>query len=318
MDLKKGGPLTFTASVEIKPKIERVNYEGIELKKEEVEVTDKDVDDRIQEFREYNAQLGVAEDDHILVDGDYVQVDYDGFKEGKPVEGLKREGVLFQIGAGAVAPEVDKKLIGARKGEEVEVHLPEPDYILKIKILEVKTKDLPELNDELAKDIGGYNTLAELRDRLRGDILDDKKETLKAAYKKEIVKRLIEMNPVEAPSILVEKEMKRFLTRTKTYMGKKDEFVPEEEQALRKKYMPFAEEEVKGDLILFAIAENDGIIAAEGEIEEEIKLMARRGNQDVQVVRRSLESMDRGLEGLKTKIIVDKALKLIMDRAKWT
>ena len=318
VDLKKGGPLTFTASVEIKPKIERVNYEGIELKKEEVEVTDKDVDDRIQEFREYNAQLGVAEDDHILVDGDYVQVDYDGFKEGKPVEGLKREGVLFQIGAGAVAPEVDKKLIGARKGEEVEVHLPEPDYILKIKILEVKTKDLPELNDELAKDIGGYNTLAELRDRLRGDILDDKKETLKAAYKKEIVKRLIEMNPVEAPPILVEKEMKRFLTRTKTYMGKKDEFVPEEEQALRKKYMPFAEEEVKGDLLLFAIAENDGIIAAEGEIEEEIKLMARRGNQDVQVVRRSLESMDRGLEGLKTKIIVDKVLKLIMDRAKWT
>lgn len=317
IDLKKGGPLSFTATVEIRPKIDQVVYEGIELMREDIVVTDKDVEDRVQELREFHAQLEVGKEEDVIEAGDYVQVDYTGFKDGKPVEGFKREGVPFQVGAGVIEPEIDKGLIGARKGEEREIQIPDQNLLLKIKIVELKKKVLPEINDDLARDIGGYNSLDELRERVRENIMEEKKEAQRANHKKEIIKKLIEWNPVEAPLSLVEKEMRRFLARTKRYMGKKEDFEPEEEKALREKYMPFAEEEIKGDLLLMALGEREGIRTTEEDVEEEIKRMAQRSQQDARAVRRSLESMDNGLEGLKAKIIADKVITFIMDKAKW-
>lgn len=318
IDLKKDGPLTFTATVEIKPKIERVVYEGIDLKKGEVEATEKDVNDRIQQLREYHAQMEVGKEGDAVEEGDYVQASYLWYKDGKAVEGSEREEAPFEVGSGVVAPEIEKGIIGARKGEEREIEIPAQNLRIKIKIVELKKKALPELNDEFARDIGGYNSLAELRERVKENILEEKKEGQKAEYKKEIVKKLIEWNPVEAPLVLIEREMRRFLSRTKRFMGKKDDFEPEEEKKLREKYTPFAEEEIKGDLLLMALAEHEGITAAEDEVENEIKRIAQRNQQDVWTVRRSLESMDKGLEGLKTKITVDKVIKLIMEKAKWS
>ena len=316
VDLQRDGPLKFTATVEVQPKIGQVVYEGIELKKEEVAVTEKDIEDRIEELRTYHAQLEVTGEGHVIEEGDYVQVDYTGLRDGKPVKGVERKGVVFQIGSSAI-PNLDKGLIGARKGEDRDIEYSEQNLLLKIKIAEIKKKVLPEVNDDFAKVVGGYNSLAELREGLKRSILEEKGEAQKAHYKEEVIKRLIERNPVEAPPSLVEREMKRFLARTKRFMGKKGEFEPEEEKSFREKYMPHAEEQIKGYLLLTAIGEHKGISASEEDVEEEIKKIAQNNGQEVRQVRKSLESMDEGLEGLKSRIVEDKVIKWIMDKVKW-
>ena len=314
--INKDGPLKFTATVEIKPKIDQVVYEGIELKKEDIVVTDHEIEDKIQELREYHAQLEVAEDGHAVMEGDFVEVDYTGFRDGKPVKGAERKGVMFQIGTSTV-PAIDKGLTGAQKGEEREVDYTEQNLLLKIKITEVKKKVLPEVNDDFAKEIEGYNTLAELKEGLKKNISEEKKEAQQHRHREEIIRKLIEWNPVDAPPSLVEKEMKRFLARTKRYMGKKGEFEPEEEKAFREKYLPHAEEEIKGYLLLSAIGEHENISASSEDVEEDIKRMAERSKQETEKVRKSLESMDEGLEGLKSRIAEDKVIKFIMEKVKW-
>lgn len=315
--LKKGGPLTFTATVEIKPKIEKVVYESIELKKEDIEVTDKDVDERIQGLRQMYAQFEVSKEEDVIEKGDYVQVDYAGLKDGKPFDGFSKEGVVFHVGAGTVDPRIDEGLVGVRRGEERAIEIPEQNLVINIKVVELKKKVLQEINDDLARDIGGYNSLAELKEKVREDLLQERREAQKANYKKEIIKKLIEWNPVEAPPSLIERDLRRFLERTKRYTGKKGEFESEEEKSLREKYRPYAEEEIKGSLLLMAIGVHEGINATEEDIEEELKEMAQRSKQEVWKVRKTLESIDPALEGLKERIIEDKVIKFIMNNAMW-
>lgn len=316
IDLRKEGVLKFTATVEVTPRVEKVTYDGIELKKEDVTVTDKDVEERLEYLRDINAQLVVAEEGHAVEDGDYVVVDYEGFKNGKPVPDLKKTGVLFQITAGVAATDMERGLMGTKKGQEVEIPIPEENLLFKVKVVEIKKKVLLELNDDFARDMGDYDSLDELKEDLRKKILEEKKDNQKAEYKRQIVKKLIELNPVEAPSSLVEKEVERFLKNTRRLSGKK-EFEPEEEKALREKYRPYAEEEIKGDILLMTIGEHEGIEATEEDIEEEIKKIARRNNQEVEKVRESIESMDRGLQGLKNKIMIDRVFDHIMEKVKW-
>src|SRR3989304_3158711 len=149
VDVKKGSPLTFTATVEISPKIESVDYAGIELKK---------------------------------------------------------EGVEFQVGAEMVAPEIDSGLLGAHLGEVRDIRIPEGDVLFKVRITEVKKKILPEINDDLAKDTGEGETLAGLKEKVKERVEERKEDELKAKYKGNIIKKLIELNPVEIPPSLIEKE----------------------------------------------------------------------------------------------------------------
>src|SRR3990172_3421983 len=184
VDVKKGSPLTFTATVEISPKIESIDYEGIELKKEDVTVSDEEVEAGIEEIRERNAQLEVCDEVHTIVKGDYLRVDYEGFAGGKQVKELKKEGVEFQAGAEMVAPEIDSGLLGAHLGEEREIRIPEGDVIFKVKITEVKKKILPEINDDLAKDTGEGETLAGLKDKVKERVKERKEDDFEADEEK--------------------------------------------------------------------------------------------------------------------------------------
>ncbi|MBI5192197.1 MAG: trigger factor [Nitrospirae bacterium] len=318
LDINKGEPLIFTATVEVKPNVEVVTFEGIELKKEEVTVTEEEIDSRIKEILDMNAQLEVAEENYPLANGDFVQIDYTGYKDGKPAPGIDRQDVLFQVGTGQFGPELDAGVLGARKGEEKEVMIPADNLMLKVTIQEVKKKVLPELNDDFAKDVGGFNSLTELKDSVREKLTDEKTDTLNGKYKTEIVKKLIERHPIEAPPAMVEREMGRFLSRTKKYMNRQGAFEPEEEKSIREKYTPYAVEEIKGDILLMAIGEQEGISATDEEVENEINKMAKKHNQDVQRVRKSIEALDNGMEGLRIRVTVEKVLGLVKEKAIWS
>lgn len=317
VDVKKGSPLTFTATVEISPKIESVDYAGIELKKEDITVSDEEIAAGIEEIREKNAQLEVCDETHVIVKGDYLRVDYEGFAGGKQVKELKKEGIEFQTGAEMVAPEIDSGLLGAHLGEEREIRIPEGDVIFKVKITEVKKKILPEINDDLARDTGEGETLAGLREREKERVKARKEDELKASYKGSIIKKLIELNPVEVPPSLIEKEMRNFLARTKKFMGKKDAFEPDEEKALRDKYTSHAEELVKSDILLTAIADIEGINAVDEDVDAEIKRMATKSQQDEALIKRYVTSVEGGIDNIKDKIREDKVIALILNKVKW-
>lgn len=319
LDIGKDKPLIFTATVEVKPKVEStVNFEGIELKKEEVTVTEEEIDSRIKEVMEMNAQLEVAEENHPLANGDFVQIDYTGYKDGKPAPGIDKQDILFQVGTGQFGPELDAGVLGACKGEEKEIMIPSENLMLKVRIQEVKKKVLPELNDDFAKDIGGFNSLSDLRNSVLEKITDEKTDALNGTYRTEIVRKLIERHPIEAPPAMVEREMQRFIARTKKYMNKQGGFEPGEEKSLRDKYTPYAIEEIKGDILLMAIGEQEGISASDEEVENEMNSMAKRSGQDVQKIKKSIEAMDNGREGLKIRITVDKVLGRIKEKAAWS
>ncbi len=317
VDVKKGSPLTFTATVEISPKIESVDYAGIELKKEDVTVSEEEVAAGIDEIRDRNAQLEVCDEEHAIVKGDYIRVDYEGFAGGQPVKELKKEGVEFQSGAEMVAPEIDSGLLGAHLGEEREIRIPEGDVLFKVKITEVKKKILPEINDDLAKDTGEGETLAGMKEKVKERLREQKEDELKARYKSNIIKKLIELNPVETPPSLVEKEIRNFLARTKKFMGKNDNFEPDEEKALRDKYTSHAEELVKSDLLLTAVADIEGINAADEDVEAEIKRMAKKSQQDEALIKRYISSVDGGMDNIRDKIREDKVIALIIEKVKW-
>ncbi|MCC7201285.1 MAG: trigger factor [Nitrospirae bacterium] len=318
VEVKKGSPLTFTATVEIRPKIGSVDYGGIELKKEESTVTDEDVAAGIEEIRERNAQLEICDEGHAIAKGDHIRVDYEGFAGGKPVKELKKEGVEFQTGAEMVAPEIDNGLIGAHPGEEREIKIPEGDVLFKVRITEVKKKVLPEINDDLAKDAGEGETLAVLKEKVRERVRVRKEDELRSQYRNSVIKKLIELNPVDLPPSLVEKEMRNFLSRTKKFMGKKDNFEPDEEKALREKYTSHAEELVKSGLLLTAIAEIEGINATDEDADAEIKRMAAKSQQDEVLIRRYISSVEGGMDNMKDKIREDKVIAHILEKVKWT
>ena len=318
VDVKKGSPLTFTATVEIRPKIESVDYAGIELKKEDVVVSDEEVAAGIEEIRDRNAQLEISDEGHAIVKGDYVRVDYEGFAGGVQVKDLKKEGVEFQVGAEMVAPEIDSGLLGAHLGEVRDIRIPEGDVLFKVRITEVKKKILPEINDDLAKDTGEGETLAGLKEKVKERVEERKEDELKAKYKGNIIKKLIELNPVEIPPSLIEKEMRNFLARTKKFMGKNDNFEPDEEKALREKYTAHAEELVKSDILLTAIADIEGINASDEDVSAEIKRMAMKSRQDEALIRRYVTSVEGGIDNIKDKIREDKVIALILEKVKWT
>ncbi len=318
VDVKKGSPLTFTATVEIRPKIERVAYAGIELKKEGITVTDDEVTAGIEEIRERNARLEACDESHAISKGDYVRIDYEGFAGGRPVKELKKDGVVFQSGGEMVAPEIDSGLLGAHVGDDREIKITEGDVLFKVRITEVKKKILPEVNDDFAKDAGEGETLAEMQQKVRERVTERKEDELNASYKGNIIKKLIELNPVEAPPALIEKEMRKFLSRTRKFMGKKDDFEPEEEKALRGKYTSHAEELVKGDLLLTAVADIEGIEATDADVDTEIKRMALKSQQEESLIRRYITSVEGGVDNIRDKIREDKVIALILKKVKWT
>ena len=165
-------------------------------------MTEEEITAGIEELREQSAQIEVCDEGHAIAKGDYVQVNYEGFVAGKLVKELRKEGVEFQTGAEMVAPEIDNGLLGALKGEERDIRASEGDVVFRVKITEIKKKILPEINDDLAKDTGEGETLAELKEKVKARVKDRKEEDLRANQKITIIKKLIELNPVESPASL--------------------------------------------------------------------------------------------------------------------
>jgi len=323
--LASGEPLTFTATVEVRPPIELGGYDKIEIKEPEITVSGEELEQTINHIREMYAELEVVEG-RPAEKGDTVIIDFEGFHDGKAVAEAKAADYMIIIGAGNTIPGFDTQLIGLNKGDkkEISVRLPDDyedkglagkDMTFNVTVKEIKRAVVPELNDDFAKDVGGHENVEELKARVRQDIEARKKSEAASAMREELLTKLIDSYSFDLPAVMVNAELQYMLRQQLTRLAQqgKDYGTFDQEGFLKEK-RGLAERRVKGVLILDAIAEKEGVTVSDREVEAALMSFARSARQPLEVIRKYYETRDSGLADLRASIMRDKTLNLLLSR----
>lgn len=338
--IRKNAPLSFTATVEIKPKIELRDYRPpnpISLKPDKRALTEEQVTRALEALREQHAPLGAAAPGTALAEGLYAVLDVEGFLDLAPLEGAKKEGQLHKVGSKVpiLGLEVDEHLVGKKEGEYVEISQPYPaahpdprlagkTVVFRVRVGAIKQKQLPPLDDEFAKDCGPYSSLAELKDKIQTEMERVLKRDIEESYKDTILKRLDETHHFEIPETLLERELMAMIrqaleSRLRQRPGSLDLRDPvvrqEEVKRLREEFLPEAKRRVKIGLILEAIAEKEGLIVDEEDVAAEIARLASALKLPQEEVRRLVDAGEESRDELRGRILADKALDFVYRHA---
>lgn len=327
-DIKQGQPFAYTAVIEVRPDVKVEGYKAIEIKKEDVSVSDNEIDDAVNILRERHANFKDVEGDAAAKDGDLVIIDFSGAADDKPIKNGKADNYSLVIGSGSLLKEFEHGIVGMKKDEEKSINVKFPeDYmnkelagkegIFKVVLKGLKEKILPDLNDEFAKDMG-CESLSQLKGKIKNDILKNKERAEKERLRNEIVKELIKKNIFETPKSLVEHYTQYLIghavDRFKKGMIAKDEIglTPDE---LKERYAKTAEELVKRDIIIDAIAKLENLNISDNELDAKIKEIAEKTKEPIAVFKARMEK-EGSLEYLKEGLLEDKVFDLIFSGAK--
>lgn len=286
--MEKGKDVIFTAVVQTKPEVELGKYKGIEIPKVEYKVEEKDIEHELGHMQEHNSRL-ITVDDRALENGDIATIDFEGFVDGVAFDGGKAEGHELEIGSGSFIPGFEDQLVGMKIDEEREIKVTFPkeyfskdlagkEAMFKVKLHEIKRKELPELDDEFAKDVSEFDTLAELKASIKEKIEKNNEQRQKYETEDLAIKAVCEDVKVDIPSGMVEFEvenmMKDFEQRL-SYQGLNlDQYlkmIGKTEEEMKKEYEPQAIEAIKSRLVLEAIIKAEKIEASEDEIKAKWK-----------------------------------------------
>ena len=328
-EIGKGKPLTITISVPVYPVVEVKDYFGVEVEQVEETVSEEDVNKDIESLQKRNSRMVVAE--RAVEEGDTVVLDYAGFVGEDQFEGGTAERQELKIGSGMFIPGFEEQLVGVSAGEEKDVvvtfpeeyHAPDlagKEAVFKCKVHEVKFEELPELDDEFAKDVSEYDTLEELKaataERLQKYI--DAQSISRA--KDAIIAKVCEANTVEAPAVMVEDEIDNMiqeLDQQLRYQGlsvdQYMQFMQKDAKDFRDELRADAEKKVATRLVLMSIVEAEGIEVTEEDLEEELKAMAMSYNMSVEEVKNAIGA--EGMKFFKKDIQLKKVIDLMYDKA---
>ncbi|HLT54537.1 MAG TPA: trigger factor [Bacillota bacterium] len=290
--IEKGKDLIFTAVVEVKPDVTLGEYKGLEVEELPVEVTDEDVEEEIKRIQERHAELVVKEEGEIE-EGDTAVIDFEGFMDGEAFEGGKGENYSLEIGSGQFIPGFEEQLIGKKAGEEVEVEVTFPEEYhaedlagkpatFKVKIHEVKYKELPELDDEFAKDVDDEaETLEQLKEKKKEELIKSKQQESDNAKRQQLVEKATENASVDIPEVMIDTELEQMMREFEQNLQMQgmtmemyEQFSGQDEDALKEQMKEDAEKRVKTNLTLEAIAKAENLEVTEEEVNEELEKMA--------------------------------------------
>jgi len=332
--IKKDEPFIFTATVEIRPKIELRDYKApspISLKPDNRTVTDEQLDRGLEVLREQQARLEAVPAGHIIVDGDYIVLDVQGTLEGASLEGTKKEGQLHKVGshASVLGLEIDSHVVGKKEGDVLEVPQPYPashpdprvagkTVVFTLTIKSVKEKKLPALDDEFAKDCGPFTSLQEIKEKLRNGMEQALKREIEDTYKDTIIKRLVETHHFDLPETLVERELEAIIRQHVQQQKGDAQKSPGTEDLthLRQEHRNEASRRVKLGLVLETIAEKEGLTVTQDDLNAEIMRLASElkmpANDLVKMIKAGgQESIDE----LRNRTLADKALDFVYRNA---
>lgn len=328
--IEKNQPLVFTAKVIVKPEVELGEYKGLEASKPDTEVTDEDIEKQLKENQERLAELTVKEDEAI-VEGDTAVIDFEGFVDGEAFEGGQGNDYSLEIGSNSFIPGFEEQLVGVKAGEEkeVEVSFPEEYHAaelagkaatFKVKVSEVKGKELPELNDELAKEIDPeVESLEALRTKMKDSLVAEKKSAADAKLRDELVQKAAENATIDIPHAMIHTEMDRMMSdfeQRLTQQGMNLElyfqFSGQDEAALREQMHGDAETRVRVSMTLEAIAKAENMQVTSEDIDKELEKMAAQFSMDIEQIKTALG----GTEMLENDIRMQNTVEFLVDNAK--
>lgn len=327
--MEKGKDLIFTATVQTKPEVKLGKYKGIEIKKIEYNVSEEDINHEIGHMQEKNSRL-VSVDDRPVENGDITVIDFEGSVDGVPFEGGKAEGHELEIGSNTFIPGFEDQIIGMKVDEERDIKVKFPDEyfskdlagkdaIFKIKLHEIKKKELPKLDDEFAKDVSEFDTLEELKNSIKEKIDVENKNKEKYETEEEAIKTVCENTEIDIPSGMIEVEIDNMVKDIEgrlSYQGLKLEqylqMVGKTEEDMRKEFEDQAKKSVKSRLVLEAVVKAEKLEASEEEVGEKIKEMAKQYNRPEDELLANEQLRSYIAESMKT----EKAIEFIVKNAK--
>ncbi|MEK4759288.1 trigger factor [Viridibacillus sp. FSL E2-0187] len=330
--INKNEAFTFTAKVTVRPEVTLGDYKGLEVTKQDSAVTDEEIEAQLKEQQERLAELVVKEDQEIVT-GDTAVIDFEGFVDGEAFEGGKGDNYSLEIGSGSFIPGFEEQLVGAKSGEakEVEVTFPEEYHAaelagkkatFKVTINEVKGKELPELNDDLAKEIDSeVEGLDALRTKLKEKTAAEKATASETALRDELVEKAATNASMDIPEAMINTEidrmMQEFTQRLQMQGMNLDlyyQFSGQDEAALRGQMKTDAESRVRVSLVLEAIAEAEKIEVTEEDLTAELEKMSAQFGMDAEQIKTALG----GTHVLEHDIKIQKTVEFLADNAKIT
>lgn len=318
--------LIFTAKVTVKPEVKLGEYKGLEVEKEQVNITDEDVQKELEMIQDKNARLVSVEDRPVQLN-DSVNIDFEGYIDGEPFEGGSSKGYTLVVGSNTFIPGFEDQLVGASLNQELDVNVTFPeDYhseqlkgkpaVFKVRINEIKYKELPELDDEFAQDVSEFDTLEEYKADIRKKLEKEALDAAERKYENEIIKKAVENSEVDIPDVMVERQINNILQRlnmTLAYQGMNLntylDMMGIDEKTMRDDYRERALEEVKTQLVLEKISQTEKVEASDEEVEAEIAEMAEKYKQNAEDFKKHLQNDD--IEYIKDTIITRKTIELM-------
>ncbi|WP_214481503.1 trigger factor [Bacillus sp. SM2101] len=321
--MEKGKTLIFTAKVTVKPEVKLGEYKGLEVEEIDATVTDEDVDNELKQLQERQAELTLKEEGSVE-NGDTVIMDFEGFVNGEAFEGGTAENYSLEIGSGTFIPGFEDQLAGLEAGaeKEVEVTFPEEYHseelagkpaTFKVKVHEIKAKELPVLDDEFAKDVDDeVESLEELTTKTREKLQETKKREAEDSLRNSLIEKAAENAEVEIPEAMFKTETDRMVQEFEQRLQMQGmnlelytQFSGQDEAALREQMKEEAEKRVKINLTLEAIAAAENFDVTDEEIEKELENMAGMYNMPIEEIKKMLGNLDSIKGDLKIRKSID-------------
>lgn len=330
VQIEKGKPFIFTAEVAVKPEVELGEYKGIEVEKKAIEVTDEEVAAELEKIREQNSRM-ITVDDRAVENGDIAVIDYEGFCDGVPFEGGKAEGHSLEIGSHSFIDTFEEQLIGKNIGDETEVHVTFPEEyhapelagkpaIFKVKINEIKVKELPDLDDDFAQDVSEFDTLDEYKADVKATLTANKEKAAKSEKEDAVVAKIVENAKMEIPEPMIDNTVRQmaeeFAQRIQSQGLSLDQyfkFTGMNANSFMETLKPQALKRIQSRLVLEAVAKAENITATEEELNKELENMAGMYQMELDKLKELVGEGEK--EMMMQDIAVQKAIDLVTNAA---
>ncbi|TDM43062.1 trigger factor [Macrococcoides canis] len=328
--MEKGKELIFTAKVTVEPEVELGNYKGLEVEKEDTEVTEEDLNKAIEADLARKAELVIKEEGDVA-EGDVVNLDFDGYVNDEAFEGGKAEGYDLEIGSGQFIPGFEEQLIGTKVGDEKDVNVTFPEEyhaeelagkeaVFKVKINEIKSKEVPELDDEMAKELDeSVDSVDAYKEKYKKDLQEQKTLQAENNMKESLIAQAVENAKVDIPEAMINKELDRMMQEFEQRIAQQGlnldlyyQFSGQTEEQLKESMKADAEARVKTNLTLAAIAKAENIEVSDADVDAELSKMSEQFGLSVDDIKAALGNG----EVLKDDLRIQKAIDVLVKESK--
>lgn len=329
--IESGKPFIFTAEVALRPEVKLGKYLGVQVTKIDTTVSDAEVEEALEKERNNNART-VSVTDRAAAMGDTAVIDFEGFVDGVAFEGGKGENHSLELGSHSFIDTFEDQLVGKNVGDEVEVNVTFPEEyhaadlagkpaVFKVKINEIKAKELPELDDEFAQDVSEFDTLAEYKEDLKKQLTEQKENEAKRTKEDEAIQKIIDKSVMEIPEAMLETQCENMvndfaqrIAQSGLSMEQYMQFSGLTIEKLKEQVRPEAETRIKSSLVLEQIAKDENIEVTDAEIDAEVEKMAAAYGMEADKLKEYMGDAEK--ESMKRDLAVTKAVDLIMENVK--